>query len=151
MSGFPYLVTFDLTDNQPATIRARLADDDIDVHREDGNVWHLQKAPHVATVVRLGELLNGDTVFLFVMPVGGATYLTNKLGASRVVPLLTAWNDPTPRASLGGLTAQAWLIANGGFGVTGVPLDPDGIPAGNPVPPLTLSGVPPAVLAQRVA
>lgn len=144
-----YLVTFDLADNQPATIRARLADNDVLVRREDSNYWTLAKNNRVAHVRRLGLLGNGDTVFLFAMPSGAVTYLQNKLGATRVVLLLTAWDDPTPRASLGGLTAQAWLVANAGFGITGVPLDPDGIPAGSPIPPFSISGIPPASLAQR--
>jgi hypothetical protein len=144
-----FIVTFDLADNSPATIKARLADDDIEVIREDDNYWSLHKGDHSALVRKLGVLGNGDTVFLFIMPAGGRDYLRNQLGASKVVPLMTAWNDATVRPALGNMTAKQWLLANG-FSETSSDLgDPDTglIPSGSPIPPMCMSGQSPAVAA----
>ena len=143
----PFLATFDLTDNQAATIRARLADDRVEVQREGSFIWHLTRNGNTATFYRLGTINNGDTVFYVMMPLAGRTYLRNRLGASRVVELVAAWENPAVRPVLGNLTTRQWLL-NHGFGETVATPD---FAAGLPVPPVTLCGRPSFGFALGVA
>ena len=106
------LVMIDLTAEDRATIRARLADSSIEVRNEQPGLWHLFRDDQHAAFKLLGTAANGDRVFCVVGPAKLATWLQNKLGA-RVELLLDAWNNPTTVGVLGGLTRQAWLIAHG--------------------------------------
>ena len=134
----PFLVTFDLTDNQLQTIRDRLADDRVEVNREGSGLWHLTRNGNAATFYRLGVIGNGDTVFYVMMPLAGKSYFENRLGASRVVELIPAWENPAVRPVLGNLTTKQWLLANG-FEETQATPD---FAAGLPIPPVTICGQP---------